>query len=98
MDRIEPIHPGEILLEEFLEPMGISQYKLAKDIKVSQMRISEIINKKRGMSIDTSLRLSRYFGISVGFWTGIQLEYDTQIAKDKLEEKIKREVVPLSAA
>jgi addiction module HigA family antidote len=98
MDRIEPIHPGEILLEEFLEPMGISQYKLAKDIKVSQMRISEIINKKRGMSIDTSLRLSRYFGMSVGFWTGIQLEYDTQIAKDKLEEKIKREVVPLSAA
>ena len=98
MNRIEPIHPGEILLEEFLQPMGISQYKLAKDINVSQMRISEIINRKRGVSIDTALRLSRYFGMSVGFWTGIQLEYDTQIAKDRLEEKINREVQPLTAA
>ncbi len=76
--------PGEILLHEFLEPMGISAYRLAKDIGVPQMRISEIIAGKRAISVDTGLRLSRYFGLHDGFWTGLQLDHDAAVAKDSL--------------
>lgn len=98
MDKIPPIHPGDILLEEFLQPMEISQYRLAKAINVSRKRISEIINGKRGLSIDTAFRLSRYFGVSVEFWTGLQLDFDIETALDKIGEKIANEVQPLTTA
>jgi addiction module HigA family antidote len=78
--------PGEILLEEFLQPMGISQYRLAKEIGVSQRRIGEIVAGKRGITADTGLRLSRYFGTSESFWTGLQLDYDQAVAKDSLAD------------
>jgi addiction module HigA family antidote len=78
--------PGEILLEEFLKPMNITQYRLAKDIGVPQRRIGEIIAGKRGITADTGLRLSRYFGTSEGFWTGLQDDYDRAITKDRLQE------------
>ena len=85
MKKIKPVHPGEILLEEFIKPFGISQYKLAKDIHVSQMKISEIVNKKRRITVDTALRLSQYFGISTDFWMGLQNDYDVETAKDNEE-------------
>jgi addiction module HigA family antidote len=78
--------PGEILLEEFLKPMGISAYRLARDIGVPQMRISEIIAGKRAVTVDTGLRLSRYFGLNDGFWTGLQLDHDAALAKDALAD------------
>ncbi len=78
--------PGEILLEDFLKPMGISQYRLAKEIGVSPRRIGEIIAGKRSITVDTGLRLSRYFGMEDGFWTGLQLNYDTRKAKQALRD------------
>ncbi len=95
--RIPPIHPGEILLEEFMEPMGISQYKLAKDIKVQPTRISEIIHCKRGVSPDTAIRLGIYFGTGASFWTGLQMKYDLAVAEDELEDYLIREVRPHAA-
>ncbi len=80
--------PGEILLEEFLKPMGITQYRLAKEIGVPQRRIGEIVAGKRAITVDTGLRLSRFFGMSDGFWTGLQADYDTATAKDALEETL----------
>ena len=82
--------PGEILLEEFLKPMGITQYRLAKEIGVSQRRISEIIAGKRSITADTGLRLSRFFGTSDGFWVGLQTDYDTARAKDALSDVLSR--------
>ena len=82
--------PGEILLEEFLKPMGISAYRLARDIGVPQMRISEIIAGKRAVTVDTGLRLSRYFGLHEGFWTGLQLDHDAALAKDALADVLAR--------
>lgn len=96
MNRITPIHPGEILKEEFLEPMGISQYKLAKDINVSPMRINEIVNGKRGISINTAFRLAKYFNISIEFWAGLQTEYDIAVATEKIATQINLEVRPYS--
>ena len=84
MARIKPILPGEILEEEFLVPMGISAYKLAKDIKISATRVSEILKGKRRITIDTALRLSKYFGNSVEFWVGIQADYEIRKAKKDL--------------
>ena len=78
--------PGEILLEEFLKPMGISAYRLAHDIGVPQMRISELIAGKRAVTVDTGLRLSRYFGLHEGFWTGLQLDHDAALAKDAMAD------------
>ncbi len=92
MRDFPPTHPGEILLEEFLKPMGISQYRLAKDIGVPAMRINKIVRGKRGISADTALRLARYFGMSVEFWTGIQTHYDTEIAKMALAGRLEKEV------
>ncbi len=92
MRDFPPTHPGEILLEEFLKPMGISQYRLAKDIGVPAMRINKIVRGKRGISADTALRLARYFGMSVEFWTGIQTHYDTEIAKMALADRLEKEV------
>ena len=87
-----PIHPGEILLEEFLEPLGISQYRLAKDISVPARRINEIVHGKRSITADTALRLSRYFGLSDRFWLNLQARYDLELEKDKLEGRIETEV------
>lgn len=90
--KIQPVHPGEVLLEEFLKPMGISQYRLAKDISVPARRVNEIIHGKRSISVDTALRLSRYFGISERFWLNLQIRYDLEIQKDRLEKRIENEV------
>ncbi len=90
--KLPPIHPGEILLEEFLEPMGISQYRLAKDISVPARRINEIVKGKRAISPDTALRLSRYFGLSERFWLNLQTRYDLEVEKDKLADRLEREV------
>ncbi len=90
--KMPPIHPGEILLEEFLEPMGISQYRLAKDISVPPRRINEIVQGKRSVSADTALRLSRYFGLSERFWLNLQSRYDLEVEKDKLDVRLAKEV------
>lgn len=82
--------PGEILLEEFLKPMGITQYRLAKEIGVPQRRIGEIVAGKRAITVDTGLRLSRVFGTSDGFWTGLQTDHDTAQVKDALAEVLSR--------
>ena len=91
-DKLDPIHPGEILLEEFLNPMGISQYRLAKDISVPPRRINEIVHGKRGVSADTALRLEKYFGLSEGFWLRLQSRYDLEVEKDRLGERLEKEV------
>jgi addiction module HigA family antidote len=92
MRDFPPIHPGEILLKEFMKPMDISKYRLAKDISVPATRICKICNGKSGISADTALRLSRYFGTSVEFWTGIQSHYDTEKAKMELGDRLEKEV------
>jgi len=89
--------PGEILRHEFLEPMGITQYRLAKAIGVQQRRIGEIVAGRRAITADTGLRLSRFFGLSDGFWTGLQLDYDIAVARDRLAETLDQ-IKPLSAA
>ena len=91
-NKIKPIHPGEILLEEFLIPMGISQYRLAKDINVSPRKINEIVLGKRSITADTALRLSRYFGLSENFWLNPQMKYNLETEKDKLKGRLKKEV------
>lgn len=93
----DPIHPGEILLEEFLHPMGISQYRLAKDISVPQRRISEITQGKRSVSADTALRLGRYFGMEAQFWLNLQSRYDLLRAEAELDERLEKEVTPHAA-
>jgi addiction module HigA family antidote len=90
--KLPPIHPGEILLEEFLNPLSISQYRLAKDISVPARRINEIVLGKRSVSPDTALRLSRYFGLSDRFWINLQARYDLEVEKDKLAGRLDREV------
>jgi antitoxin HigA-1 len=94
---LPPIHPGEILLEEFLEPMGISQYRLAKDISVPPRRINEIVHGRRAITADTALRLSRYFGLSERFWLNLQTRYDIELEKDKLKGRLSQEVKILQA-
>ena len=89
---LPPIHPGEILMEEFLEPMGISQYRVAKDISVPPRRINEIVHGKRAVTPDTALRLSRYFGLSERFWINLQARYDLETEKDRLSERLEEEV------
>jgi antitoxin HigA-1 len=88
MRKVPYPHPGEILLEEFLKPMGITQYRLAKEIGVPQRRIGEIVAGARAVTPDTGLRLSRFFGMSEGFWTGLQLDYDSANAKDSLTKTL----------
>ena len=95
--KIAPIHPGEILLEEFLKPMGISQYRLAQDTGVPPRRINEIVHGKRAVSADTALRLSRYFGLSERYWINLQSWFDIETEKDKLGPRLDREVHPLVA-
>lgn len=91
--KIAPIHPGEILLEEFLEPLGISQYRLAKDITVPARRINEVVHGKRAITADTALRLSRYFGTSERFWLNLQSRFDLEAEKDRLGERLEKEVL-----
>ena len=95
--KFVPVHPGEILLEEFLKPMGISQYKLAKDISVHPRRVNEIVHGKRSISADTALRLSRYFGLSERFWLNLQGRFDLEVEKDRLEGRLEKEVKVLAA-
>ena len=95
--RLPPIHPGEILLEEFLKPMGISQYRLAKDISVPPRRINEIVHGKRAVSPNTALRLSRYFGLSERFWINLQGRYNLEVEKDRLKNRLDDEVRVLAA-
>ena len=91
-EKFAPVHPGEILLEEFLKPMGLSQYALAKDINVPVRRINEIVHGDRSISADTALRLSRFFGMSENFWMNLQARYDLEIQKDQLDGRLEREV------
>jgi addiction module HigA family antidote len=97
MADFAPSHPGEVLREDFLKPMELTQYALAKAIQVPQIRISEIVNGRRGISPDTALRLSRYFGTSAEFWLGMQSTYDLEIARDRLGAIIETEVTPRAA-
>ncbi len=90
--KIQPIHPGEILMEEFLTPMGLSQNMLANDIGVPPRRINEIIHGKRRITADTALRLSRYFKMSPQFWLGLQMDYDLDLEEDRLAERLEKEV------
>jgi len=90
--KLPPIHPGKILFEEFLEPMGISQYRLAKDTSVSPRRINEIVLQKRAITADTALRLGVFFNMSPHFWMNLQSRYELEKAEDNLEDKLKNEV------
>jgi addiction module HigA family antidote len=93
-----PVHPGEILLEEFLEPMSISQYRLAKSISVPARRINEIVHGKRSITADTALRLSRFFGTSERFWLNLQVRYDLEVEKERLGDELDRQVVAMGTA
>ncbi len=95
--KLAPVHPGEILLEEFMRPLGLSQNRLGRDLGISPRRINEIIHGKRSITADTALRLSRYFGTSAEFWLGLQADYDLDMASDRLAERILREVKVFSA-
>ena len=92
---LPPIHPGEILLEEFLKPMGVSQYRLAKATSVPARRINEIVHGKRAISTDTALRLSRFFGMSDRFWMNLQTRYNLEIEKDRLGSRLENEIESL---
>ena len=92
----DPIHPGEVLAEEFLKPLGITAYRLAAEIGVPAPRVYDIVRGKRGISADTALRLSRYFGTSERFWLNLQVRYDLETEKDRHGEDIKKEVRPLA--
>jgi addiction module HigA family antidote len=94
----EPIHPGEILLEEFLQPMELSQYRLAKDISVPARRINEIVHGKRSITADTALRLARYLGTSERFWMNLQTRYDLEVVKGRLKGRLAKEVAVLRRA
>ena len=96
--KLAPIHPGEILLEDFLEPMGISQYRLAQDISVPPRRINEIVHGLRRISADTALRLARYFGTTERFWLNLQSRFDLEEQKDLLGNRLAKEVMVLRAA
>ena len=95
--KLPPIHPGEILREEFLEQMGISQYRLAKDISVPPRRINEIVHGKRSITADTALRLGRFFNMSPQFWLNLQTRYDLEVTEDHLENRLDNEVHALQA-
>ena len=98
MERLDPVHPGEILLEDFMKPLGLSQYRVAQDIGVPSLRINQIVHGKRGVSADTAMRLARYFSTSAEVWMRLQARYDLEVAERKLAQKIDREVKVLSLA
>lgn len=93
-ERMAPVHPGEILQTLFIEPMGLSQNALARHIRVPPRRINEIVNRKRRITADTAMRLARYFNMTPQYWMGLQADYDLDLARDALEEKINNEVTP----
>ena len=97
-NKLSPVHPGELLLEEFIKPMALSQNRLAIDIGVDARRINEIVLGKRAITADTALRLSRFFGNSPQFWMGLQSQYDLDIAQDQLGKRLEREVRPYAIA
>lgn len=96
--KIDPIHPGEVLFEDFLKPMGLSQYRLAQAVKVSPRRINEIVHRKRSITADTALRLSRFFGTSERFWMNLQSRYELEVQKDRLGDVLEHEVEVLAIA
>ena len=98
MNQMKPIHPGEVLLEEFLNPMGISQYRLAKDTSVPARRINEIVHGARAVTADTALRLGRYFGTSAQFWLNLQTHFDLEVQEDKIGKRLDTEVHAFAAA
>ena len=91
-ERLPPVHPGEVLLEDFMKPLGLSQYRLAKELNVPALRISQIVHGKRAVTADTALRLARYFGTSANVWMRLQARYDLEVAETELAERVKREV------
>jgi addiction module HigA family antidote len=97
-EKLPNVHPGEVLLEEFLKPMGISQNRLARDISVPPRRINEIVLGKRAVSPDTALRLARCFGTSERFWLGLQMDFDLEAARNELSDRLDREVKPVLSA
>jgi addiction module HigA family antidote len=98
MKKMLPVHPGEILQEEFLDPLGITQNRLGRELGVSARRINEIILGRRAITADTALRLSRFFGNSASFWLGLQMDYDLDVAEDALASRIDKEVRQLAFA
>ena len=94
--KMPPVHPGEILYEDFMKPLGITQYRLAKEMHVYPRRVNEIVHGKRAVSADTALRLARYFGTSAELWMNLQAHYDLELARDEAEEQIVAEVQPLN--
>jgi len=98
MKRLPPIHPGEVLLEDFMKPLGLSQYRVAQDIGVAPLRISQIVRGKRSVSADTALRLARYFGTTPGIWLRLQARYDLEVAQAKVGKQIERQVKARSVA
>jgi addiction module HigA family antidote len=95
--KMKPVHPGEVLMEDFLKPMGISQYRLSKDISVPPRRINEIVHGKRSITADTALRLARFFNTTPELWINLQAHYDLEIARDSLEGRLQKEVTPYAA-
>ncbi len=96
MTKMEPIHPGDILLTEFLEPMEISQYRLAKDLDVPQTRVADIVKGRRSITADTGLRLAKFFGMSDAFWVNLQAHYDLEVERDRLANELEK--VPVYSA
>ena len=96
-DRLPPIHPGEILREEFLSPLGMSAHELAMALRVPATRINDIVNEKRGITADTALRLSRYFGTTPKFWTNMQASWELEVAEEQLGSVVRRDVLPRTA-
>jgi antitoxin HigA-1 len=95
--KLKPVHPGEILLEEFMKPLGLSMNRMAMDLRVPVTRIADIVNERRGITADTALRFARYFKNSPTFWMNLQTRYDLELAEDKIAAKVQRDVQPLEA-
>ena len=98
MQKLSPVHPGEVLLEDFLKPLGLSQYRVAKDMGVPTLRISQIVRAQRSITADTALRLARYFGTSAAVWLRLQARYDLEMAEAKIAKRINRQVKVLRVA
>ncbi len=96
--RYPPIHPGEVLLEEFLRPLGVTQYRLAKDVSVPPRRVNEIVLGRRAITADSALRFARYFGTTEQFWLNLQARYDLEMQRDRLGDRLKKEVTVLRRA
>lgn len=97
-NKLKPVHPGEILHEEFMKPLGLSMNKLALDLRVPVTRIADIVGERRGITADTALRLARYFKNTPVFWMNLQTRYDLEVAQDELAAKVERDVQPLETA